>query len=132
VLTKQDETNDRQQGYLESVQVKLEMQCLQSGKLDLRGETFDGFDQVLIAVPIASEKLAHQRDKVEGILFVHPERAKLSTGMLSAYHALALARWREMPVRAKPDRTGTYSLNKGFWTLPNSKTPNRPPGFSTR
>jgi hypothetical protein len=53
------------------------MQCLQSGKLDLRRETFDGFDQVLIAVPITGEELTHQGDEVEGILFVHPERAKL-------------------------------------------------------
>jgi hypothetical protein len=53
------------------------MQCLQSGKLDLRRETFDGFDQVLVTVPITSEELTHQGDEVEGILFVHPERAKL-------------------------------------------------------
>jgi hypothetical protein len=84
----------------------------------------------LVAVPITGEKLTHQRDKVERVLFVHPERAKLSTGILSAYYVLVL--WREMSMRRRLVRTGTYSLNKGFWTLPNSKTPSRPPGFSTR
>jgi hypothetical protein len=66
-----------QQGQIGSVQVKVEMQCLQSGEFDLRRETFDGFDQVLVAVPITGEELTHQGDEVEGILFVHPERAKL-------------------------------------------------------
>jgi hypothetical protein len=81
------------------------MQCLQSGKLDLRGETFDGFDQVLVAVPITGEELTHQRDKVEGILFVHPERSEVVNG-----DAVSLLRPGPMAVYACKSQTGGLGL----------------------
>lgn len=41
---------------------------LQSGKFGLRWESFNGFNKVLVAVPVTGQELSHERDHGERVL----------------------------------------------------------------
>jgi len=80
----------------------------QLGKVGLRGEALDRLDEVLVRGVVAGDHLADDGDDLERVLAVDPEML-VTVIILEA-----------------------YSLRRGFETLPNSRTPMRPPGLRTR